>query len=87
MLGECPGVKECAAFGVPDAERGERVAVAIVRSDLTLDEARVHAWCSDRLVVYQRPGTMLFVEALPRNTLGKVLRRELVASVAGATQS
>ncbi len=84
VLGECPGVKECAAFGVPDAERGERVAIAIVRSDLTLDEARLHAWCSDRLVIYQRPRTLLFVDALPRNTLGKVLRRELVASVTSA---
>jgi acyl-CoA synthetase (AMP-forming)/AMP-acid ligase II len=87
VLGECPGVKECAAFGVPDAERGERVAVAIVRSDLALDEARLHAWCSDRLVVYQRPRTILFVDALPRNSLGKVLRRELVASVPGASSA
>ncbi len=82
VLGECPGVKECAAFGVPDAERGERVAAAIVRSDAALDEARLQAWCSERLVVYQRPRTVLFVDALPRNTLGKVLRRELVARVA-----
>jgi malonyl-CoA/methylmalonyl-CoA synthetase len=85
VLGDCPGVKECAAFGIPDADRGERVAAAIVRSDLTLDEARLHAWCSDRLVIYQRPRTLLFVDALPKNTLGKVLRRELVACVTGAS--
>jgi len=77
VVGECPGVQECAAFGVPDRERGERVAVAIVRSDATLDEARLRAWCSERLVHYQHPRTLLFVDALPRNSLGKILRREL----------
>jgi malonyl-CoA/methylmalonyl-CoA synthetase len=77
VVGECPGVQECAAFGVSDRDRGERVAVAIVRSDATLDEARLRAWCSERLVHYQQPRTLLFVDALPRNSLGKILRREL----------
>ena len=80
VLGECPGVKECAAFGIPDRERGERVAVAIVRSDPTLDETQLRAWCSDRLVHYQQPRTLLFVDVLPRNSLGKILRRELTAN-------
>jgi malonyl-CoA/methylmalonyl-CoA synthetase len=80
VLGECPGVRECAAFGIPDRERGERVAAAIVRDDPTLDEARLRAWCSDRLVHYQQPRTLLFVHALPRNSLGKILRRELSAN-------
>jgi malonyl-CoA/methylmalonyl-CoA synthetase len=80
VLGECPGVQECAAFGIPDRERGERVAAAIVRSDPTLDEARLRAWCSDRLVHYQQPRTLLFVDVLPRNSLGKILRRELTAN-------
>jgi len=77
VVGECPGVQECATFGVSDRERGERVAVAIVRSDATLDEARLRAWCSERLVHYQQPRTLLFVDALPRNSLGKILRRDL----------
>jgi long-chain acyl-CoA synthetase len=81
VVGECPGVKECAAFGVPDRHRGERVAVAIVRSDPRLDEVRLRAWCNERLVHYQQPRTLLFVDALPRNSLGKVLRRELTARV------
>jgi malonyl-CoA/methylmalonyl-CoA synthetase len=77
VVGECPGVKECAAFGVPDRERGERVAVAVVRSDPMLDEARLRAWCGERLVHYQQPRTFLFADALPRNSMGKILRREL----------
>jgi acyl-CoA synthetase (AMP-forming)/AMP-acid ligase II len=81
VLSECPGVRECAAFGLADRDRGERVAAAIVRSDPTLDEARLRAWCSERLVHYQQPRTLLFVEALPRNSMGKILRRELAQSV------
>lgn len=77
VLGECPGVAECAVLGLPDADRGERVAAAIVRSDPALDEARVRAWVSDRLIHYQQPKSLLFVEALPKNALGKILRREL----------
>jgi len=77
VIGECPGVAECAALGVADAARGERVAVAIVRSDSRLDEATITAWCRERLVHYQQPRAIAFVESLPRNSLGKVLRREL----------
>jgi malonyl-CoA/methylmalonyl-CoA synthetase len=77
VLGECPGVGECAVLGLPDEQRGERVAAAIVRNDPALDEARVRAWVSDRLIHYQQPRSLLFLDALPKNALGKVLRREL----------
>ncbi len=77
VIGECPGVRECAVLGVPDPGRGERVAAAVVRSDPGLDESRLRAWWSDRLVHYQQPKAVLFVDALPRNSMGKVLRREL----------
>jgi long-chain acyl-CoA synthetase len=77
VIGECPGVRECAVFGIPDRQRGESVAAAIVRSDATLDEARLRAYISDRLIHYQQPRHYLFLDALPRNSLGKVLRRDL----------
>ncbi|MDX1946073.1 MAG: class I adenylate-forming enzyme family protein [Pirellulaceae bacterium] len=77
VLGECPGVKECAVLGLPDADRGERVAAAVVASDPTLDEATLRNWCRDRLVHYQQPKTICIVGELPKNSLGKVLRREL----------
>jgi len=77
VIGECPGVAECAVLGLPDAQRGERVAAAVVRSDPRLDEAALAAWCSERLVHYQQPRSVVFIESLPRNSLGKVLRREL----------
>jgi malonyl-CoA/methylmalonyl-CoA synthetase len=77
VIGECPGVRECAVLGVPDAHRGELVAAAVVRSEPTLDEARLRAWSDERLIYYQRPRILFFVDALPRNSMGKILRREL----------
>ena len=77
VLNECPGVRESAVVGLPDDRRGERVAAVVVRDDPALDERRLRSHCSERLVDYQRPATVIFVEALPRNALGKVLRREL----------
>jgi malonyl-CoA/methylmalonyl-CoA synthetase len=77
VLGQCPGVRECAVLGLADPQRGERVAAAIVRSGPEWDEATIRAWFSDRLVHYQQPKTILLVESLPKNSLGKILRREL----------
>src|SRR5207237_139852 len=55
VLGECPGVQECAVLGLPDPKRGEQVAAAVVRSDSQLDEAALRGWCSERLIHYQQP--------------------------------
>jgi malonyl-CoA/methylmalonyl-CoA synthetase len=84
VLNECPGVRESAVLGLPDPHRGERVTAVIVRGDPALDEKRVRAHCAENLVDYQRPASIVFVESLPRNALGKVLRRELRDQLAGA---
>src|SRR6202035_5716309 len=77
VLHGCPGVKEAAVLGVSDARRGERVVAVVVREDPTLDDGRLRAYWSERLVDYQQPVEVVFVEALPRNAMGKVLRRAL----------
>jgi malonyl-CoA/methylmalonyl-CoA synthetase len=77
VINECAGVKESAVIGMPDARRGERVTAVVVRKDLALDEKTLRAHCGELLVDYQRPAKIVFVDALPRNALGKVLRREL----------
>ncbi|MBX6315265.1 MAG: AMP-binding protein [Isosphaeraceae bacterium] len=82
VINACPGVRESAVVGLPDDRRGERVAAAIVRDDPALDERQLRAYWSERLVDYQRPTTIVFLDALPRNTLGKVLRRELRDQIA-----
>jgi len=64
-------------LGVPDRRRGERVVAAVVRSDEHLSERRLRNYLGERLVDYQRPADLVFVANLPRNAMGKVLRREL----------
>jgi malonyl-CoA/methylmalonyl-CoA synthetase len=77
VLNACPGVRESAVFGVPDPLRGEAVSAAVVRADPALDEARLRAFVAERLVDYQRPRSIFFVEELPRNAMGKVLAADL----------
>jgi malonyl-CoA/methylmalonyl-CoA synthetase len=76
VINDCPGVRESAVVGVPDERRGERVVAVVVRAG-NVDEARLRAWWDERLVDYQRPRQVVFVDSLPRNAMGKVLRREL----------
>jgi malonyl-CoA/methylmalonyl-CoA synthetase len=83
VINECPGVRESAVVGTPDRKRGERVVAAVVRNDETLSERTLRGHLSERLVDYQRPSEIVFVEALPRNAMGKVLRRE-VARIVGS---
>jgi malonyl-CoA/methylmalonyl-CoA synthetase len=77
VINACPGVRESAVLGLPDARRGERVVAVVVRDDPTLDERTLRAFWSERLVDDQRPHAIAFVDELPRNAMGKVLRREL----------
>jgi acyl-CoA synthetase (AMP-forming)/AMP-acid ligase II len=81
VLNECPGVRESAVLGVPDKKRGERVVAVVVPSEQALSERRLRLYVNEHLVDYQRPGTFIFVEALPRNAMGKLLRRELLQTV------
>jgi malonyl-CoA/methylmalonyl-CoA synthetase len=77
VINACPGVQESAVLGVPDQRRGERVAAVIVRGDPLLDETRLAEFVSQRLIDYQCPRQIVFIDELPRNAMGKVLRREL----------
>jgi long-chain acyl-CoA synthetase len=75
-----PSVADVAAAGIPDAEMGERVGVAVVTSDpMTADD--VKAYCRERLAIYKTPEYVVFVDDLPYSETGKVVRRELVALV------
>jgi len=77
VLLQHPAVVDVAAAGVPDAEMGERVGVAIVvREPLDADE--VKAYCRERLAIYKTPEYVVFVDDLPYSETGKVVRRRLV---------
>lgn len=77
-LEQHPGVAECAVIGVPDREWGERVRAFVVRkAGSNLDEGELKAFVRERLAGAKVPRDFVFVDALPRNPTGKVLKREL----------
>ena len=79
VMGEMPGVGECAAFGIPDERLGE-LLVAVVKGD-GLTEAAVIDWVGERLARYKAPGRVAIMsEPLPRNDVGKVNKGALRAA-------
>ena len=78
ILADCADVVESAVFGAPDAKWGEIAVAAIVRRDgAALDEAAVHALFEGRIARFKHPRRVLFMDALPRNAMGKVQKFEL----------
>ncbi|TNF63019.1 MAG: long-chain-fatty-acid--CoA ligase [Burkholderiales bacterium] len=74
----CPGVAECACVGVPDEKTGEAVKLYVVKvPDAALTDAEVLDVCRRDLAGYKVPKLVKFVDALPKSTVGKILRREL----------
>lgn len=72
------GVKETAVVGIPDAVWGEKVAAAIVRhpeSELTIED--IKKICKKNLHDWKCPKQIIFVDELPKNTMGKVLKEEI----------
>jgi long-chain acyl-CoA synthetase len=74
-----PAVAEAAVVGIPDARLGEEVmAVIIRRPAMAVSEPELVAYCRQRLAGYKCPRVYQFRSELPKNTLGKVLKDELV---------
>ncbi len=87
VLNGLEGVRECAVFGLPHERRGEMVAAAVVTNGERLTEKQVRTWCAERLVDYSVPSRVVFINDLPRNTMGKVLKRELCSDYTGGSHS
>jgi fatty-acyl-CoA synthase len=80
LLAEHPEVDDVAVIGVPDDHFGQRLRAFVVRSagsQLSEDEVRDHV--RDNLARFKVPRDVVFVDVLPRNATGKVLKRELRA--------
>lgn len=74
-----PAVAEAAVVGIPDERLGEEVmAVVIRRQEVELFEHELVAYCRERLAAYKIPRIFEFPSELPKNTLGKILKDELV---------
>ncbi len=78
VMGEMPGITECAAFGIPDERLGE-LLVAVVVAD-GLSEAAICHEVGEKLARYKAPGRIAFSnEPLPRNAVGKIDKIKLKA--------
>jgi long-chain acyl-CoA synthetase len=74
----CPGIAECACIGVADEKSGEAVRVYAVKAPgATISAADVIAHCRGELAGYKVPKQIVFLDALPKSNVGKILRREL----------
>jgi malonyl-CoA/methylmalonyl-CoA synthetase len=76
---EHPGVREAAVTGEPDADLGERIVAWVVPADPqsppALDELADHV--AGRLAPHKRPRVVHHLDALPRNDMGKIMKRAL----------
>jgi len=80
VVNEHPAVLEACAFGVPDEKWQEAVKVAVVlKAGLPATEQEIIEFCKGRLAGYKKPQTIDFMDHLPKNAQGKILRRELRA--------
>jgi len=74
-----PKVLEAGVAGIPDPYRGETVKAWIVlKPGVTMTEDEVKSWCKDHLAAFKIPTHIEFRKELPKTTVGKILRRELV---------
>ena len=77
-------VREVAVIGVPDDEWGERICAVIVPNAADhVGPQEIRTWCRERLRGSRTPDEVVFVDELPRTATGKLVRRDLVARVAG----
>jgi acyl-CoA synthetase (AMP-forming)/AMP-acid ligase II len=80
-----PGVDEAAVVGVPDVEWGQRVAAVIVpRPGTHLSAEEITAFCRQRLASFKKPEVIRFADALPKNPMGKILKKDIRAQLAEA---
>jgi fatty-acyl-CoA synthase len=81
LLADHEAIEEAAVVGVPDEEFGQRLkAFVVLREGAELSEAEVQQYVKENLARYKAPREVVFLDELPRNATGKVLKRELQAA-------
>lgn len=79
---EIPEVSECAAFAYPDERLGEVVALAIkIEPGMQLKKRTVQVQCARNLADFQQPHKIFFVDELPKNAMGKLMKTKLMEYV------
>ncbi len=78
VLHSHPKVEEAAVIGVTDLEWGQQpMAVCVLKKGETTTEEEIIEYCHSKLASFKRPRSVVFVDSLPRNPIGKVLRKAL----------
>ncbi|NPC92102.1 fatty acid--CoA ligase family protein [Bacillus sp. WMMC1349] len=77
VLYKHPDVAEAVVIGVPDPNKGEVVQCYVVPKSKTLTEEEIVSHCERHLAKYKRPSTITFLDEIPKNSTGKILRRAL----------
>ena len=72
-----PDVRECGVIGVNDSNRGESIRLFIVKEKKSLREIEVIDFCKKGLAIYKIPKKVIFIDEIPKNNVGKILRRRL----------
>ena len=75
----CPGVADVAVIGVPDEKWGEAVKAIVVKGEDDLTPEAVISWTRERIAGFKVPKSVDFVDELPRNPSGKILKKDLRA--------
>jgi acyl-CoA synthetase (AMP-forming)/AMP-acid ligase II len=80
MLGSHPKIEEAAVIGVPDPEWGQEPrAVVVLKKGQHASGEEIIEFCRAKLAGFKRPRSVVFVDSLPRNALGKILKKDLRA--------
>ena len=78
ILLEHENIKECAVVGVPDEKWGEVVCmIAAFNNGSSLSVDQLKTWAKPKMASYKIPSTIIEVEALPRNQMGKINKKQL----------
>ena len=77
VLNELPNVLESAVFGLQHPDFGEAVVAAVVVKDDKNDENQIINFTKDKIAKYKQPKKIIFMENLPRNSMGKVQKNLL----------
>jgi acyl-CoA synthetase (AMP-forming)/AMP-acid ligase II len=78
VLNAHPKIDEAAVIGLPHPDWGqEPCAIVVVKQGENVDDDEIMDYCRSRLAGFKRPTSVVFIDSLPRNQMGKVLKKEL----------
>ena len=77
IIARHPGVLEAAVIGVTDPQTGQGVKLFVVKRDPALDAAEIKKFARENLAAYKVPKIIVFIDALPKSNVGKIIRKDL----------